>query len=543
MSQRGFTLLEMLIAAAIAVLLGSLTLFCVHALLGTSATLAARFSDQAQIGALVDRLEADEDSAWAIFVPPQDVFGASNADGHEVDFFTRDGQGRAAFWAYRYDASAKPAPLLQRYSYASPGGSAVAQGSAITGITAFSAHTYPITALADASSPLYSPLYAGAQLHAGAVRFFPQSAPWIAGGNQVTLLHVQTAEDARALNLSTQTAPSGFTVVLRYTPPPTGPLISLGSITFAPSAIAYNAPAQRLARAINRVLGGRLARAAGTACSYAQLTLQSGAPDANAPNASDPYNTADGNGCVTNGAVYLWASEANYPSSQPFGAQNPTVGGCLGFINTSAQMWYPGRSVLVTATAATPRCTVDVVSNDDTIANGKAVPVAVAVQANNGCKVGTPCIALGKTVPFSIKVCSPSPTLCKTKTTVYYPAIVAAKAYSLDGGQTWTIYYESGDNLALFQNSQTSNFNTMLQTCSGAGPGGITTAYTGPVSPLSGTPHYAAGTSCVTGSSAWDACIPATGSTCPAGGEASWWDFTYYAAGNGGSWGSVQYDS
>jgi hypothetical protein len=52
------------------------------------------------------------------------------------------------------------------------------------------------------------------------VRFGYADRPWIAGGNQITYVRIETMQSARILELSTQTAPSGFTVVLLYTPSP-----------------------------------------------------------------------------------------------------------------------------------------------------------------------------------------------------------------------------------------------------------------------------------------------------------------------------------
>lgn len=182
-----------------------------------NAALAEREGSEASLSALTDRMQAEEDSAWAIFTPPRDVYGKSNSDGHELDFFMRDAQNRAHFWAYCYDQNGRS---LQRLVYSAPGASAISDGAPARGISAFFARTYPVTALADSSSPVYSSLYQNATLHAAAVRFGFADQPWIAGGNQITYVRFETHQSARALQLSTQTAPSGFTIALRYTPSP-----------------------------------------------------------------------------------------------------------------------------------------------------------------------------------------------------------------------------------------------------------------------------------------------------------------------------------
>lgn len=193
-----------------------------------NAALSARERAEAAGAALSDRLEAEEDSAWAIFTPPTDVLGQSNADRHELDFFTRDAQSRPYFWAYRYDAAAH---ALQRYLYASPGAQPIADDPPITEITSFAAQTYPVTALQDSTSPLYSDLYKNATLQAATVRFGYSDRPWIAGGNQITYVRVETLQSARVLELSTQTAPSGFTVVLLYTPAPSPSPIVIATLS------------------------------------------------------------------------------------------------------------------------------------------------------------------------------------------------------------------------------------------------------------------------------------------------------------------------
>jgi prepilin-type N-terminal cleavage/methylation domain-containing protein len=213
---RGFTLLETVVAVAIAAVLSIFLLRAATAMIHGGDLAAARMQEEAAAGELTDRLEADEDSAWAIFTPPNDVLGASNGDGHELDFFTRDQQSNAYFWAYTYDAAAQ---TVTRYTYNAPGARPTADVT-YARINSFFAHTYPVSALQQSGSRIVSPLYAGAALQPGATLFFPSSAPWIAGGNQITYLRFSTAANVRELQLTTQTAPSGYIVVLRYTPSP-----------------------------------------------------------------------------------------------------------------------------------------------------------------------------------------------------------------------------------------------------------------------------------------------------------------------------------
>jgi prepilin-type N-terminal cleavage/methylation domain-containing protein len=218
-SQRGFTLLETVVAIAVVTVTG---LFLVPAIAGAfhwNASLAARRSAQAAVASLADRLEAEEDSAWAIFTPPLDAYGSPNADGHELDFFLRDAQNRTHFWAYCYDKANR---RIQRLLYGKPGDAPAPDGPPLAGIDDFLSRTYALTALQNPQALIYSALYRDAALHPAQVRFDPER-PWIAGGNQIVYVRLRSAQWSRELQLSTQTAPSGFTVVLRYTPSPSGP--------------------------------------------------------------------------------------------------------------------------------------------------------------------------------------------------------------------------------------------------------------------------------------------------------------------------------
>ncbi len=283
---RGFTLLETVVSVAIAVVLGWVLLTVITHVLLVSRVQAARDAAQSAIMQLTDNLTTEEDDAWAIYVPPSDVLGASNGDGHEVDFFARDGKQQPYFWAYNYDSSAH---ALTRYRFASPGGSAT-KDVTYSGVTAFSAQTYPITALQDSSTPVYSPMYGGARLQSGIVHFYP-GMPWIAGGNNITYIHVEASGFRRDLQLATSTAPSGFTVVLNYTPSP-APTAAGGPVSWPP-AIVFAAP------------GTTIAAGASKCNAVAYNADGSGNPTTAIPAGTvDPYN-----GAYSVGADGCWNGE------------------------------------------------------------------------------------------------------------------------------------------------------------------------------------------------------------------------------------------
>ncbi len=148
--------------------------------------------------------------------------------------------------------------------------------------------------------------------------------------------------------------------------PATGPLSTLGKIVFW------------------------LSPGSGGACSYAQLYLQNGSLDANAPNHSDAYNATDANGCVTNQTVRLWAAESNYT-----GQFSASLSNCASFISATPASWNSTTSASLAALSSTTGCTFQVQSADQTSANGEARNVDAVVDSCEGnpmaVAVGTGC--------------------------------------------------------------------------------------------------------------------------------------------------------
>ena len=95
--------------------------FALLGLLGAGirgASAAGKLASQRHaLASLVERLDAEAHGAAAIFTPSTDVLGQSacNANGvcSELDFFTRNAQGVARFWAYRYDPPSQVADPLR----------------------------------------------------------------------------------------------------------------------------------------------------------------------------------------------------------------------------------------------------------------------------------------------------------------------------------------------------------------------------------------------------------------------------------------------
>jgi len=215
-NQRGFSTIEVTIAAAIALLIGWQLLATSHALVFGAARLNDRMRARSAADRLEERLTADAASAWSVFVPETDVNGKSNTDGHEVDFASQDASHRGLWWAYAYDAAARRAT---RYAYAQ-GGSALA-GERFDGLDGMVAHTHPLTDVQKHSSGIFDPLFERATLSDVDVTF-AWGAP-AAGGNHLVAVCVRGIGIERTLLIASGTAPSTFTVVVKYTPPPPTP--------------------------------------------------------------------------------------------------------------------------------------------------------------------------------------------------------------------------------------------------------------------------------------------------------------------------------
>ena len=210
-------LIEVLVAAAVAFVLVWLLVRLAGQTIFAAAHLDTRLNARSATDRLAERLESDAAGAWSIFVPANDVFGTSNADAHELDFVTEDASHRTYWWAYGY------APATERVTvYAYSPGSAPVAGDAFDGITGFGAESHPVTDISDPRSDVYDPLFSGTT--AAPVDFdFGWSNALANGGNRLTRVQLEATGVDRTLLLSSATAPTHFTVVVEYTPPPATP--------------------------------------------------------------------------------------------------------------------------------------------------------------------------------------------------------------------------------------------------------------------------------------------------------------------------------
>jgi type II secretory pathway pseudopilin PulG len=212
--ERGFTLLDVLIGAGISALVGLALVAFADRLVAAGDGLHARLAGAAAADRVTERLASEAAGAWAVYRAATDVLGNDNSDGHEVDFYAQDGSHRAFGWAYRFDAAKR---TLTRYAFA-PGvaGSAV-PGEIVTGLDAFSVSAaLPPAELGDPESPLYDPLFAGANVTSVS---FPLTGGAY-GGNALLHVHVSANGVDRTDVLAGADAPTSFVVVVTYTPSP-----------------------------------------------------------------------------------------------------------------------------------------------------------------------------------------------------------------------------------------------------------------------------------------------------------------------------------
>ena len=215
-SQRGFTLVEVLIALALALPLGFALLGIASSGIRAASAAAANATAGRTMLETIERLDAEAHGAAAIFTPPTDLFGGTNcaSDGvcHEVDFFTRDKRGVAHFWAYRYDAGAQ---TLQRFAYDDLNLSGPinlrASGSPLTGMSAFGARRIPISQIAIPALPGF----------VASDVVVPFGYPGVNGGNAIVALDLRNAALALHHELLPRLTATGFTIVVgTYAPQP-----------------------------------------------------------------------------------------------------------------------------------------------------------------------------------------------------------------------------------------------------------------------------------------------------------------------------------
>jgi len=210
-NQRGFTLIEALFTAAgfVVLTVGLVMLFASFAQ-GAAKQAAQHVAGDAAWRTIAS-LERDAQTAIAIFIPANDVLGNANADGHEVDFYTKDAARAPFFAAYRFDAGKL---TITRYTYAQPGTPATPTGTPVAA-AGFAATALLASALAQ--DPAVAPLLGGYTPQDVAVQV---GYAGVTGGNALVSVNVVTTGNNLTVRLLPGVLPASFTIVGTSTPTP-----------------------------------------------------------------------------------------------------------------------------------------------------------------------------------------------------------------------------------------------------------------------------------------------------------------------------------
>jgi type II secretory pathway component PulJ len=226
--ERGFTVIEVLIALTLTIALGFVTLGIVRALLVAGAANATAEGGALTLDAQADAMRGDAATAFAVFVPATDVMRQPNGGGatpHEIDFYTKTDTGAPTYWAYYYDAVAQ---TLERFDYDAAGhiGEAdratgaidtAARYPIVPGVTQFDVTSLEANDLIGAKNAYASavaPLFASATPKPLPVGF-DDGGPArtdLYGGNTTVAVTIATMRASRTVHLGTAALPSGFTI-------------------------------------------------------------------------------------------------------------------------------------------------------------------------------------------------------------------------------------------------------------------------------------------------------------------------------------------
>ncbi len=229
MNQRGFSIVELLVAVIAITLIGFAGLGVVKSLAAALNGGYASPHGASVIDLQAESMRGDATSAFAVFVPTNDVMGnPATVKGltHEVDFYSKTDDGKDVLWAYYYDPVKQ---TLQRYDYDSGGN--VGKRDPATGVVdphaayapladirAFGVQTIRADQMTSAPNP-YAPVLAS--LLPGTPQALPVSfnnfsngydRPDLYGGNTLVQVTLGNKATTRTLHLLSGSLPTGFTI-------------------------------------------------------------------------------------------------------------------------------------------------------------------------------------------------------------------------------------------------------------------------------------------------------------------------------------------
>lgn len=151
-AQRGFTLIEILVALAIAVVVIGVPLLAMQTIGHGLWHQAGMQRQVSRLDELADQLSVSANSALSVYTPQTTTTGTScslTQACSELRFYGRDSSGDSHFWGWTYDSNAKTLSFCK--SYAGPDDTACAStGYTLSSVTSFTAT--PMTASAIAAT-------------------------------------------------------------------------------------------------------------------------------------------------------------------------------------------------------------------------------------------------------------------------------------------------------------------------------------------------------------------------------------------------------
>jgi prepilin-type N-terminal cleavage/methylation domain-containing protein len=232
MGQRGFTLIETLVAMGIILALVVAVVIASRAFMNGAAAAATQQRSSLNEARLLDMLRADAASSIAIFVPTNTALGTSNSAGNEVDFFSRRADRTPEVYGFLFVAGSNGQPgYVQEYTYDKPNGTATAYGLPMKGFTGLTATSFSADALND---PMFT---SPPRRHD-----IPTGYSGVFAGNHVTRVKLSAmaannAIETRFAELMAGILPNGVkAVTARWTPQPSR------GLSVSPNPINFTAP-------------------------------------------------------------------------------------------------------------------------------------------------------------------------------------------------------------------------------------------------------------------------------------------------------------
>ena len=226
--ERGFSVLNVLIAAAIVIGVAASVAGTLVVVSRANAQVALNRSDASQLEAFDTQIRDQSQDGLAVSIPATDVAGVSNADGHAFLVYSRDGNNHPHFSEWVCTGSCTPGSgtggTLTAYTFttwSNPASTLKTVGS-MSGVTLGASYLYA-SQIADSAHNVNAPFFAARWAAAGFTavpdRTVQLGYPDVLGGNRIVVVKIASRSNAYDLHLLPLALPTtGQTVVVGYRP-------------------------------------------------------------------------------------------------------------------------------------------------------------------------------------------------------------------------------------------------------------------------------------------------------------------------------------